>query len=229
MKNILKGDERRCKSDGAEKMIRDRGYITQQGYNCFLSCIYNYLFFCNDVRSETDLFLKSKGHRLTENEEEFPTYKIADSLENMELPAKIKRISEGKDAREELLKMVKEERMIILSMQTNKLKYNNVFRYAEDSLVHFVNVIGADAGRFYISDGYINLNEGVKFEDYVDFNDFVEAWKAWENFEYIEFDSKKLPGKAYESSYFEPGCSRAHPQNTTEKKTYTNSTVRIPL
>lgn len=187
-----------------EKMICEREYVTQRGYNCLLSCIYNYLFFCNDVRSEADLFLKSRGYRLYGKRGRFPTYKIADTLKKMALPAKIKRVGKGKDAREELLKMVKEDRMIILCTQANKLKYNNVFQYIDDSMGHFFNVIGADAERFYISDGYINTNWGSLFEGYVDYEDFAEAWETYENCKYIELDSKKLPGKAYKSSYFDP-------------------------
>lgn len=180
-------------------MIVEKGYVTQRGSQCILSCLANYLAFRKIDLSEAELFFRMKGYKLRRSESGIMIYSVSifDNPEDLGVPYKIYKFDNREEARKSLINFVQNEANVAILMVANKLRYNSAFKYADDVATHCVNVIGYDGdNRFYFSDGYIARFKGDMFEGYVSLEDFVDAWEAYE-FMHVVTDTDKMLEESY--------------------------------
>ncbi len=181
-------------------MIVEKGYATQKGSQCFLSCLANYLAFRRIDISEVELFLRTEGYKLRQVESGLMAYSVAiyEEPENLGVPFYNYRFDSREDARKCLINFVENEANVVIIMAANKLRYNSAFKYAGDEVPHCVNVIGYDGkDKFFFSDGYIAGFKGDTFEGYVSLEDFVDAWEAC-GFMLFVIDTDKMHEESYE-------------------------------
>ncbi len=182
-------------------MIFEKGYATQRGSQCILGCLENYLVYRKIDISEAELFFRMKGYELKPSKWGVMIYTISifGNPEDLDVPYTIITSANREEAKQSLIKCVEDESNVAILMVANKLKYNSAFKYAEDVVIHCVNVIGYDGGdKFFFSDGYIASFKGDMFEGYIAFDDFVDAWEGY-NFMHVITDTDKLAEDGYEN------------------------------
>lgn len=154
-------------------------YITKIGFNCLTACVRNYLQYAGYNIREEDLFCCTNS------------LEIDCTISNMGLTSPIYemifencrehninfQLLDTNSSYNELKNMIYMDKMILACVDTNYLKYTNVFSSVKtNQKFHSVNIIGEREGFFWISDGLIPSRPPSKYDGWCNINkdEFIE-------------------------------------------------------
>lgn len=163
-------------------MIKDKNYVTNTALDCFSSCLLNYFEYNGIKWSSEEAYiigggmncLFDKNKQLSIKPDISVTEIYLNALKEMKVPFRFATCDQNQN--EFMINCVKNEENIMVRLTTKGLKYASVFENNEE-MGHFVNVIGYDDNKVYISDGYVPNRIVSTFLGEMPVEDFLDAWE----------------------------------------------------
>lgn len=165
-------------------MLKDEGFVTEQGKSCLMGCIRNYLLVLNYDIWESDIaFAIQNGNVYFKFDKAKNRYSLETNFDKNTITF-LKKYNVGSvyrtryrfvRAKQKIEKLVSNNAKLSICVCNAALDYNSVFRRTQ-STKHWISVIGMEDSRAIISDAFTPLDPPKCFQGESDLDKLVEGW-----------------------------------------------------